>query len=271
MTPIKSARNALAEADALLITAGAGMGVDSGSPDFRGKEGFWRHYPPFAKLGLSFESVANPRWFADDPPLAWGFYGHRLNLYRNTTPHHGFRLLLEAANRMPAGYFVVTSNVDGQFEKAGFDPSRIYEIHGSIHSLQCATPCHQALWAADGLHVDVHPADFRATSNLPVCPRCHKVCRPNILMFGDWAWISHRSDQQKSAFESWLASLHAKRLVVIECGAGTAIPSIRSISCQVAERTSGTLIRINPRDFDVPSGQISIPYGALYGISQLFL
>ncbi|MFM2199906.1 MAG: NAD-dependent protein deacetylase, family [Verrucomicrobiota bacterium] len=271
MTLIESARKALAEADALLITAGAGMSVDSGLPDFRGNEGFWRNYPPFAKLGLSFETVTNPRWFAEDSALAWGFYGHRLDLYGNTKPHHGHQLLLEAANRMPAGYFVVTSNVDGQFEKAGFDSSRIYEIHGSIHFLQCTTPCHQELWSAEGLHVDFNPKTFRATSNLPICPRCHEICRPNILMFADWDWLSNRAYEQKCGFESWLDSIRARRLVVIECGAGTTIPSIRSISCQVAKRTSGTLIRINPRDFDVPSNQIAMPMGALDGISQLLL
>ena len=47
----------------LLVTAGAGMGVDSGLPDFRGTEGFWRSYPPLAELGLRFEEVANPAWF----------------------------------------------------------------------------------------------------------------------------------------------------------------------------------------------------------------
>ncbi len=62
------------------------MGVDSGLPDFRGAEGFWRAYPVMAKLGLSFEEMANPAWFQTDPHLAWAFYGHRLNLYRRTQP-----------------------------------------------------------------------------------------------------------------------------------------------------------------------------------------
>jgi hypothetical protein len=91
------AADAIRRADALLITAGAGMGVDSGLPDFRGNEGFWRAYPAFAKLGLRFDELANPRWFASDPSLAWGFYGHRLNLYRTTTPHDGFAILLQWA------------------------------------------------------------------------------------------------------------------------------------------------------------------------------
>lgn len=73
--------------------AGAGMGVDSGLPDFRGTDGFWRAYPSLKKVGIKFEDMANPRWFMDDPFLAWGFYGHRFNLYKKTQPHAGFALI----------------------------------------------------------------------------------------------------------------------------------------------------------------------------------
>lgn len=65
--PYDAAAEAVRQADALLITAGAGMGVDSGLPDFRGNEGFWRAYPAFAKLGLDFMSMASPGWFHRDP------------------------------------------------------------------------------------------------------------------------------------------------------------------------------------------------------------
>src|SRR5436305_9987595 len=130
---IRRAADVIAPAEAVLIGAGAGMGVDSGLPDFRGDEGFWRAYPPFRNLGLSFVDLANPQWFDRDPALAWGFYGHRMNLYRATEPHEGFRQLLEIAREKPGGYFVFTSNVDGQFQKAGFAPTQIVECHGSIH------------------------------------------------------------------------------------------------------------------------------------------
>src|SRR3954467_15172294 len=103
---IHRAAEAIAGADALLIGAGAGMGVDSGLPDFRGPQGFWRAYPPYARLGLGFVELANPRWFRDDPALAWGFYGHRLGLYRRTVPHPGFALLRNWVERMPRGGFV---------------------------------------------------------------------------------------------------------------------------------------------------------------------
>ena len=81
------------QADGLLITAGAGMGVDSGLPDFRGAQGFWRAYPALGRARIAFERIASPAAFESDPGLAWGFYGHRLNLYRATVPHDGFHLL----------------------------------------------------------------------------------------------------------------------------------------------------------------------------------
>src|SRR4051794_26672545 len=112
----------ISTADALLYCTGAGMGVDSGLPDFRGAEGFWRAYPPYQRLGLAFEELADPAHFATDPELAWGFYGHRLALYRATVPHPGFDVLLAWARAArPARVF--TSNVDGQFQRAGFDPT----------------------------------------------------------------------------------------------------------------------------------------------------
>jgi NAD-dependent SIR2 family protein deacetylase len=123
--PLQRAADAIASADALLIGAGAGMGVDSGLPDFRGNEGFWKAYPPYARLGLSFVELANPRWFRTDPTLAWGFYGHRFNLYRSTSPHEGYPILRRWSRKMPLDSFIYTSNVDGAFQVAGFSPNRI--------------------------------------------------------------------------------------------------------------------------------------------------
>ena len=54
-------RALIASADGLIISAGAGMGVDSGLPDFRGNEGMWEHYPALGKLRIGFSSIANPQ------------------------------------------------------------------------------------------------------------------------------------------------------------------------------------------------------------------
>ncbi|MGB8419614.1 Sir2 family NAD-dependent protein deacetylase [Paraburkholderia sp.] len=85
--------------------------------------------------------MANPARFAEHPELAWGFYGHRLKLYRETVSLEGFAILRRWAGRMRLGAFVFTSNVDGQFQKAGFPDDRVHECHGSIHTLQCLEGC----------------------------------------------------------------------------------------------------------------------------------
>lgn len=263
------AARAVASADAILIGAGAGMGVDSGLPDFRGSSGFWKAYPPYAKLGLQFTAIANPRWFRSDPELAWGFYGHRLMLYRRTIPHAGFAILRRWLGRMSRGGFVYTSNVDGHFQKAGFPPDRVYEVHGTIGAMQCLAECGAGIFPSGPHSLEIDPETMRAVHPLPSCPACGGLARPNILMFGDWGWHSSGSDEQGRRLQAWLSSLGGARLVVVECGAGTAIPTVR-LSCEdAALGRGGTLIRINPREPDVPAGHIALPLGALEALARI--
>ncbi|RLA84617.1 MAG: NAD-dependent deacetylase [Epsilonproteobacteria bacterium] len=270
MLTIKSIKQLIKEADAILITSGAGMGVDSGLPDFRGTEGFWKAYPPIEKLGLSFSDMANPKWFKENPPLAWAFYGHRLNLYRDTIPHTGFKMLLDLVKEKNNNYFIYTSNVDGQFQKAGFDDNKIHEVHGSIHHLQCNDSCKDKLWDAGAEYIDVDMDKFEAI-NIPLCDDCGSVARPNILMFGDWHWNHKRSTIQEEKYLMWLKNNKDKNIVIIEIGAGTSIPTIRVQGEHLASRYKNTkLIRINPREFDI-SDKIgfSIPFGGLEGLQKI--
>ena len=268
---ITKAREIVQLADAILITAGAGMGVDSGLPDFRGDKGFWKAYPPLAKLGISFSQMANPKWFDNDPALAWGFYGHRLDLYRKTIPHKGFTQLLEFAQQKAGGYFVYTSNVDGQFHKAGFDKQHICECHGSIHFAQCAKVCTDEVWNVDDLAIAIDLETFRAAEPLPYCKNCTAIARPNILMFGDWHWIAARADDQHKNLDNWLHHITVKgyKLAIIEIGAGRSVPTVRLFSQKTARNYGGTLIRINPVDFAVDAPGISLPFTGGEGIEVL--
>jgi NAD-dependent SIR2 family protein deacetylase len=228
------------------------MGVDSGLPDFRGPEGFWRAYPPYRALGLRFEEIADPAHFAADPELAWGFYGHRLELYRATVPHAGFGVLAGWARDRPTRVF--TSNVDGQFQVAGLPG--VAECHGSIHFLQCTVDCGQPVWPADAESVRVDPGTGRAAPPLPVCPACGALARPNILMFGDTEWVPDRTAEQLREHAAWLRGRRAAgaRLAVVEVGAGSAIPTVRR-EAEVASAASGALVRINPREPEVRHGR----------------
>jgi len=256
-------------ADAMVIAAGAGMGVDSGLPDFRGNDGFWNAYPPFRQLGLKFTDLANPDWFANDPPLAWGFYGHRYNLYKRTQPHAGFQILRQWAAAKPAGYFVFTSNVDGHFQRAGFAADRVLECHGSIHRRQCVDEYDGHIWPASEAEVPVDETTMRAVGELPCDPVSGKRARPNILMFGDGGWNRRVTDEQQERYASWLASIAGQRLVVIELGAGTAVPSVRHHTESLVNRLAARLIRINLREAQVPAGQIGLPCGALAGLTAI--
>jgi NAD-dependent SIR2 family protein deacetylase len=269
---LKRAADAIAGAEALIIGAGAGMGVDSGLPDFRGNEGFWKAYPPFAKLGLSFVELANPRWFRSDPTLAWGFYGHRLNLYRSTVPHEGFGVLRRWTARMKHGAVVYTSNVDGHFHSAGFDPERILEVHGSIHWMQCLRDCGAGLFPADQAvqgEVKLDETTMRAVEPLPACPSCGGLARPNILLFGDAGWDESRSFEQEQRLGGFLREVQGQRVVVVECGAGTAIPTVRHFCEAMADRFRGTLIRINVRESQVPAGHIGLALGARAALIEI--
>ena len=250
------AAEAIQEAKHLYITAGAGMGVDSGLPDFRGNEGFWRAYP--ALRGYPFQQMANPRWFIEDPTRAWGFYGHRLNLYRATTPHTGFDILRKWANEKD--HFVFTSNVDGAFQKAGFESDKINECHGSLRHVQYVDPyLGQEIWSAEDVVVNVDMNTVRAAEPLP--RRNGHLLRPNVLMFGDWNWLGGRTATQEDRCEAWAKEINPEEVVVIEMGAGTAIPTVRDQGDEF-EQAGATLIRINPRDFHGSNRTISIASGA---------
>jgi len=267
MKDMEKAAKFLKERDYLLITAGAGMGVDSGLPDFRGKEGFWRAYPVAKKLNLRFEEMANPLWFDKDPNLAWAFYGHRLNLYRKTSPHKGFYKLLELA-KTKKDYFVFTSNVDGQFQKAGFEEEKIDEVHGSIHYFQCVLPCRDEIWKAPDTAIEIDFDTFRAKEPLPRCKYCSSVARPNILMFGDWKWIEKREEKQRSRFLDFIERAKDS-LVILEFGAGKAVPTVRMMGEDISFAYGAPLIRVNPRDYEVSFGNVSIASGAEEAIFKI--
>ena len=271
-SPSERAAACIAQADALLVAAGAGMGVDSGLPDFRGPEGFWRAYPALGRAGIDFYSAASPASFRRDPALAWGFYGHRLALYRATAPHAGFALLEGWGRRMRQGWAVFTSNVDGHFQQAGTVRAALLECHGSIHHLQCLEDCRGAVWPADAFVPEVDTGQCRLLNAPPRCPHCGALARPNILMFGDGDWNAQREQGQAAQLQEWLAGLRRTRarLVVVEIGAGTAVPSVRHFVQGLQRGLGARLVRINPREAAVTGPHdVAMPAPALQALQDI--
>lgn len=266
---LTQAADLIQNATALVIVAGKGMGIDSGLLDLQGEGGFWQAYPSLAKEGLGLESIASPHAFRQRPRMVWGFYGHQINLYRATTPHAGYGLLQRWGQRMSQGCFVFTSNVDGQFQKAGFPSARIYECHGSIHRLQCTANCSGELWPTAGLHPQVDESACQLQNKLPRCARCSALARPNVLMFDDWHWNQARSDRQRAFLDRWLDNTPAP--LVLEIGTGRAIATVRHFTQRMKQRGS-PLIRINLHDANIQNpDDIEIALGAKEALERIHL
>jgi NAD-dependent SIR2 family protein deacetylase len=109
---------------------------------------------------------------------------------------------------------------------------------------------------------------MRALEPLPQCPHCGVIARPNILMFGDWNWIGERSETQMQRLNVWLKNLDTEKVVVVECGAGQHIPTVRHFT-ENLQRRGATLVRINPREADGPHGTISLETGASAGLQAI--
>ncbi|KAK42367.1 sigma factor [Caballeronia jiangsuensis] len=232
---IARAAQLIRSADAIVIAAGAGMSVDSGLPAFRGSDGLWTALLPEGMIEREVGSLTQGDCFVARPEEAWRFYGHALDACCHAAPHDGYRLIRAWAMAKPHGAFAYTSNVDGQFQAAGFPDDRVVECHGTIHALQCTVPCTESLWPTD-------PVNREAGCALPACIHCGALARPNFLLFSDFKWVPARTAIQQNNLRLWRRGI--ERPVIIEIGAGLTVPSIRLF----AETFGAPLIRINLED-----------------------
>ena len=288
---LEYAARAIHTCDALLITAGAGIGIDSGLPDFRGTTtGLFKGRTP-----MSYEQMSDSEHFVRSPAFAWGINYSQLEMYRKAQPHAGYEVLHRFTAMGTRPWFVYTSNIDGHFVKAGFSESRVVTCHGSFSYLQCVDrTCSDHApevragkqdvgWSADcvptGLGVNQDSLCMADPGVLEQpcfrCPCCGGLARPNIWFCSDKGYRPRRAlNAVSNAYRDWLTAMQhqRRRLVVVEVGAGLTIPSVRVEGEDAVEGAgSGSLlIRINPRDCDVPPERaIGLPLGGHEGLTRL--
>jgi len=249
ITSIKHITSYLQDADGIVILAGAGMGVDSGIPDFRGNSGIWTSEKD------TFIKYATADSFHTNPLDSWNFYINRFLMYSELPPHKGYYDLLS----LPKDIFVVTSNVDGHFIKAGYDREKLYEIHGNLERIQCGNRC-----CDDTQPMPEFTQTLTHVDEIPTCPKCWSFSRPQVMMFNDPWFVMQTVNDQSIKYMNWQAD--KRRILGIEIGAGLVVPSIRMFG----EERTDILIRINPNDHQINrTDDISIPLGALSGIELL--
>ncbi|MFE4858588.1 NAD-dependent deacetylase [Streptomyces sp. NPDC056670] len=153
------------------ILSGAGISTDSGIPDYRGPNGLWRRDPEAEKLVTYSSYMADPEirrrsWLMrrDSPAL-------------NAEPNAAHRAIV-ALERSGVPVRVITQNVDGLQQRAGFPERKILELHGTARAVSC-TRCHARSAMAEALsRVTAGEAD-------PACTVCGGILKSATVMFGE--------------------------------------------------------------------------------------
>lgn len=149
-----------------VVLTGAGVSTESGIPDFRSATGLWAQYDPMEYATIDA--------FLTDPVKVWDFYGKRLELLGDARPNDGHRALAELEER---GWVsaVITQNIDRLHERAG--SRALTEVHGSIRTSSCLD-CGTVVPLAEVLRQ-------LSGAAAPLCPRCGRVLKPDVVMFGE--------------------------------------------------------------------------------------
>jgi NAD-dependent deacetylase len=166
----REARDEVAGAARVVVLTGAGISTDSGIPDFRGPNGLWTKNP-------AAEKSATLQNYLADPELRKVAWRNRLGTPAWTAepnPGHHALVELERQGRLHA---LVTQNIDGLHQKAGHDPDKVIEVHGTVWWTRC--------WDCDDRRVMSETLDrVRAGEEDPPCRVCGGILKSDTISFG---------------------------------------------------------------------------------------
>jgi NAD-dependent SIR2 family protein deacetylase len=249
------------DADAILICAGAGMSVKEGEMVYTNATDFANAYPFFPKWGYrtGYETMGLAGDKSVPQTAKWAFWAkHMDNMRWKFSPNNGYNELLNLVG--DKDHFVLTSNVDGCFERSGIDPSRIYTPQGEWTFLQCMGPCqHDSVYEArpylDRLLPHISDEGHVPEELLPKCPRCGDNMFGNVRG-GSW-FLHHKYQNQNNVIQKWMENHITKgsKVAILEVGAGFNTPTVTRFVVESFARELGSLgrfIRINPTEAEVP-------------------
>ncbi len=244
---IKIAREKIDEAPAIVIGAGAGLsaaaGLDYSGPEFKKEFADYiskYHFPDLYTSSFYDFPTEEERW------ARWARHIDYARFRPNAFPL--YRELLELVKEK--NYFVITTNVDAQFRKAGFDSEKIFEVQGDYGLMQCATGCHPKVYSDKDTVENIikHSHDLTVDSEyLPVCPVCggdmDVHVRKNQFFVQDENW-----EIAASRYEDFINRYAENgRVVLLELGVGFNTPTIIRYPFEriAYKNTDATLIRLN--------------------------
>lgn len=231
----------LAAARQLVVLTGAGMGLASGIPTFRGTD-------PGAVWARDVTELGTRRYFELDPAGSWRWYRSRFGALAKAEPNAGHHALVglerwAAANGR--GFLLVTQNIDTLHRRAGSE--RLVEVHGRADRLRC--PARRCEHAAPAGSLDAARVDWAAfdadpvEAHLPRCPACGALLRPHVLWFDE-----HYHEHVDYQFERAIRAFRRADLLLF-VGTSFSVGITAAALDSDAERWT-----IDPSDLEPPPG-----------------
>lgn len=261
---IDKLRALLDEAECVIIGGGSGLSSAAGLT-YSGQR-FTKNFGDFIRrYGLTDMYSAGFYPFRTQEEK-WAYWSRHILLNRYLPPALPlYQRLFELVK--DKDYFVITTNVDAQFTKAGFAPERIFAVQGDYGKLQCAKGCHDGLYDNESLvrRMAAEQKDCRIPSSLvPKCPVCGGDMEVNIrkdmFFVQDKAWY-----REEGLYEDFRANAQGKKLLLLELGVGFNTPTIIRFPFErmAYENKDAFLVRMNMQ-YPGPhpqNAQKTLPFG----------
>lgn len=240
-------RKLIEQADCILIGAGAGLSTSAGI-NYAGEE-FKKEFAPFIKK-YGFTDLYTASFYKfETEEEKWAYFAKHIKFAdtgREAT--HLYKNIYELVKNK--SYFVITTNVDDQFEKAGFEKNKIFATQGSYSKLQCSEACHNKLYddteLVNGM-IEKTDCNLKIPTNLvPICPVCKERMEVNLrkdaYFVQDENWY-----KQSKAYEDFVNNAKDKKVILLELGVGFNTPIIIRFPFEqmTMQNKNWNLVRIN--------------------------
>lgn len=222
---IEKLKNALETADAVIVGAGAGLSTSAGF--IYDGERFHQNFSDFEKKYGFHDMYSGGFYPYGTPEEYWAYWSRYIYVNRYMdAPKPVYDMLFQLVK--DKDYFVITTNVDHCFQKAGFDKKRLFYTQGDYGLFQCSEPCCNETFENEELiyRMIAQQKDMRIPSELlPVCPRCGKLLTTNLRsddkFVEDEGW-----HQAAERYQSFIYRHQHMRILFLELGVGYNTPGI---------------------------------------------
>lgn len=227
---INKVANLIQEADYILLGAGAGLSA-AGGLNYGDSKLFKKWFPKLSELGIdTIAEAISIYWNANDSNRRnfWAYWANHINKIRFEAlalkPYLDLFEILKDKN-----HFIITTNVDGQFIKAGFDKEKIFAPQGDYGLFQCAKPCSNELYDnkvfIDKMIANMDTDKFSILKeDIPHCPKCGSYMSKNLRVDDTFVEAPHMIKQKD--YMDFINNSMDGKLVIIELGVGFNTPGI---------------------------------------------